>query len=117
MSDKEKEMISDGEIQNSDETHNIERRDVDQCEKPSKRPWRIDAVKMMILTKSGETKERYVSAIIDSNGEIVCYGNSDDMKFIVSMENSFSDIVDFAKSNVESYSGFLERFGSFSIDR
>lgn len=83
----------------------------------SKRPWKNSSIELTTRMPNGENATCHALSVVDANGDVVCYGNSADMEFIVDMENSLDEILRYVESQGESARGFIERFGKFKADR
>ena len=64
----------------------------------SKRPWTNSACEVEFKGPNGTSKSAWMKSVIDANGNVVCFGKTKDMKFIVDMENAYNAIFESLKS-------------------
>ena len=65
----------------------------------SKRPWSLGAKEVSFAMPDGTTKSCWIAAVLDANGDTVCFGKTADMKFIVETENAIPKIEKVLESN------------------
>lgn len=58
----------------------------------SKRPWNLSAIELKIPKSDGTATTVWVTSIVDANGNLVCYGDTENMKLIVELENGINGI-------------------------
>lgn len=82
-------------------------------DKLSKRPWSNAATEIAFAMPDGSTKKCWVMSVVDANGNMICFGKTEDMKFIREMENSFDGIynmLEHQKSTTETSIELLKSF-------
>lgn len=57
----------------------------------SKRPWHTNAKELEYRMPDGSTERRWTMTVNDADGNIICFGDSADMEFIVEMEHAYTD--------------------------
>lgn len=71
----------------------------------SKRPWGLSAIEFKIPSENNTTKSVWATSVVDANGNLVCYGDSENMKLIVELENSVNGIL----GDLKAIGHFVER--------
>lgn len=74
--------------------HKAEATDVEEQKKPSKRPWHLSAIEVMspeAKTSNDAPKTMWITSVVDNNGLLVCYGETENMKLIVDAVNNFKN--------------------------
>lgn len=76
------------------EENKTEATDAEERKKPSKRPWHLSAIEVMspeAKTSNDVPKTMWLTSVVDDNGLLVCYGETENMKLIVEAANNFKN--------------------------
>lgn len=79
----------------------------------SKRPWSLGSKEVSFAMPDGTTKSCWIAAVLDANGDTVCFGKTADMKFIVETENAIPKIEKVLESNKDAVEDALKTLCDF----
>lgn len=74
----------------------------------SKRPWKNSAKEIQMMTPNGDIERCWMESVTDANGNVVCFGDTADMKFIVCIVNTLDNILHTLKTDKQNLSAAIE---------